>query len=42
METHINLTENLPVKTASLSLKIAKVDLKSTGIAPIGLIYNKV
>lgn len=42
METQNSLSESLPVKAAPLSSKISKVDLKSTGIAPVGLIYNKV
>ena len=42
METQISLSESLPVKAAPLSSKISKVDLKSTVIASVGLIYNKV
>ena len=42
MVTQISHSESLPVKAAPLSSKISKVDLKSTGIAPVGLIYNKV
>lgn len=42
METQIILSAASPAKTTPLSLKIVKVDLKSTGIAPVGLIYNKV
>ena len=42
MENQNNVSESLPAKTAPLSLKVSKIDLKSTGIAPVGLIYNKV